>query len=81
MANNTISRARYDDMAVKHRIRVDGNSETKVVILTARRAIIEYCKECVGFDRNEVRHCTSVLCPLYPFRTHDTPKDTLGIAT
>lgn len=68
-------------MAVKHRIRVGGNGETKVVILTARQAIIEYCKECMGFDRIEVRHCTSKLCPLYPFRTRDTRKNMLEIAT
>ncbi len=64
-------------MSVKHCIRRDGNGDTKVINLTARRAIIEHCKECVGFNHAEVRRCTSTLCPLYPFRTRDTPKDTV----
>jgi len=68
-------------MAVRHRIRVDGNDRTKVMTLTARRAIIEHCKECMGFQIAEVRRCTAKLCPLFPFRTHDTPKDTLDIVT
>ena len=63
-------------MAVQHRIRADGNGRTKIVTLTARSAIIEHCKECMGFNAAEVRKCTSVLCPLYPFRTHDTPENT-----
>ena len=64
-------------MAIKHKIRADGNGKTKVMILTARRAIIEHCKECMGFQVAEVRRCTGELCPLYPFRTHYTPKDTV----
>lgn len=63
-------------MAIKHTIRVDENGKTKVISLTARRAIIEYCKECMGFNRAEVRKCTATLCPLFPFRTYDTPKNT-----
>lgn len=64
-------------MAVKHRIRADGNGKTKVVKLTARKAIIEHCKECMGWNTAEVRRCTAPLCPLYPFRTHDKPEDTV----
>jgi len=63
-------------MAVKHESRSNGNGGTKVMNLTARRAIIEHCKECMGFNTAEVRRCTSPLCALYPFRTHDTPKST-----
>ncbi|MCD4717445.1 MAG: hypothetical protein K8R45_12000 [Desulfobacterales bacterium] len=63
-------------MAVKHTIRANGSGKTKVVMLTARKAIIEHCKECMGFDSGKVRDCTSLLCPLYPFRTHGTPKST-----
>jgi len=64
-------------LAIKHRIRKDENGSTKVVSLTARRAIIEHCKECVAFVSAEVRRCTSELCALYPFRTHDKPKNTV----
>ncbi len=68
-------------MAVRHRIRSDGNGKTKVMMLTARRAIIEHCRECVGFNAAEVRRCTARMCPLFPFRTHDTPENTAGIST
>jgi hypothetical protein len=63
-------------MAVRHEIRANGEGKTKIVKLTARKAIIEHCKECMGFSGAEVRRCTSTLCSLYPFRTWDTPKDT-----
>ena len=63
-------------MAVRHKIKADGNGNTKVINLTARRAIIEHCKECMGFNGAEIRRCTSMLCALYPFRTHDKPKNT-----
>jgi len=64
-------------MAIKHQIRVDGNEKTKVANLTARQVIMELCKECVGFNRDEVRRCTDKLCALFPFRTHDTPENTV----
>jgi len=57
-------------MAVEHRIRKNGKGETKLIKLTARRAIIENCKECLGFETNP-RECTSYLCALYPFRCPD----------
>jgi hypothetical protein len=37
-----------DVMAIKHRIRVNGKSK-KTMKLTAKWAIIEHCKECMGF--------------------------------
>ena len=63
-------------MAVKHEIRSNDDGGTKVMNLTARRAIIEHCKECMGFNTADVRRCTSTLCALYPFRTRDTPQGT-----
>jgi len=68
-------------MAVRHRIRSDGNGKTKVMMLTARRAIIEHCKECMGFNADAVRGCTARMCPLFPFRTHDKPESTADIST
>ena len=64
-------------MAIRHKIRADENGNTKVMSLTARRAIIEHCKECMGFQVAEVRRCTSRLCPLYPFRSWDKAQNTL----
>lgn len=64
------------NMTIKHRIKANGNDKTRIVKLTARKAIIEHCKECMGFNQSEVRKCTSLLCALYPFRTHDTPENT-----
>lgn len=61
-------------MAVKHKIR-DGIGGTKIVNLTAKRAIMAFCNECMGYHPYHVRGCTDKLCPLYPFRTHDPAKD------
>lgn len=61
-------------MAVTHRIRINGKGGTAVKELTPRRAIIENCKECMGFKSREVKGCTSPLCPLYPFRNPGIPK-------
>ncbi len=36
---------------------------------------IENWKECMAFNTAEVRRCSSPLCALYPFRTHDTPQN------
>ncbi len=63
-------------MSVKHQIRTK-DDKTRIATLTARRAIIEFCKECMNFDPAEVRRCTDKLCPLFPFRTFDTPKNTV----
>ena len=63
-------------MAVLHEIRKDGKGNMKTIKLTARRAIIEHCKECFGWETNP-RECTSPNCALFPFRTWETPKDTV----
>ncbi|MFC1452601.1 hypothetical protein ACFLSJ_04565 [Verrucomicrobiota bacterium] len=63
-------------MAIKHTIRSSAGG-TEAVRLTARSAIRAFCRECVGWNRDEVRQCTAPLCPLWPFRTSDTPKDTV----
>ncbi|OGR01456.1 MAG: hypothetical protein A2511_00870 [Deltaproteobacteria bacterium RIFOXYD12_FULL_50_9] len=63
-------------MAIKHTIR-NPKDGTRIITLTARRAIIEYCKECMGFNNHEVRKCTSRLCAMFPFRTHDPAEDTV----
>lgn len=68
-------------MAVKHRIRTNGEGKTKIATLTARKAIIEHCKECMGFNAHEVRRCTAKLCSLFPFKTYDKPEDTVNIST
>lgn len=31
-------------------------------------AIKAKCLDCSGFDRDEVKNCTVVLCPLHPYR-------------
>jgi hypothetical protein len=59
-------------VAIKHRIRKwEG---TKLVEMTARRAIQLHCQECMGFNANLVRGCTDKQCALYPFRTKDNPQ-------
>ena len=53
-------------MAIKHTIRTEyGTAE---VSLTPLQAIKRTCCECMGFVKSEVDKCTSLMCPLYPFR-------------
>ena len=33
-----------------------------------KAAVKAFCLECVQWDRNEVKLCPSVACPLYPYR-------------
>ena len=61
-------------MAVKHNIRTAAGG-IKRVTLTARGAIRANCRECMGFNAQEVKHCTSPLCPSFPFRSSGKPKD------
>ncbi len=62
-------------MAIRHAIYLP-SGVTKPMMLTARKAIIENCKECMGWNTAEVRRCTAPWCPLFPFRTHDAPRNT-----
>ena len=64
-------------MAIKHRMRANGKGKTKIAQLTARKDILENCKECFGYNASEVKNCTDSLCTLYPFRTRDKPKSTV----
>ena len=35
-----------------------------------RQAIKAHCLECCGWQRNEVRDCTSIACPLWDYRPY-----------
>jgi len=50
---------KIEKMAAKHKIRADGHGKTIVMTLTARQAIIQFCKECVWFNSAEVRRCAA----------------------
>jgi len=39
-----------------------------------RAAINAQCLECVGWQRNEVRDCTDLACPLYAVRPYQSKK-------
>ena len=42
-----------------------------------RSAVNSFCAECVMWQREEVRLCTSLACQFYPYRPYrDTPKKT-----
>ena len=57
---------------IKHTIRSkDGGS--KIVSLTALKAIRLNCLECVYWLPFEVKNCTSPLCSLYPYRFGKAP--------
>lgn len=64
-------------MAVNHTIRNSEGGFKEVKNLTARRAIIFHCSECMGWTPGEVRKCTCKFCALYPFRTFDPPQNTM----
>lgn len=64
-------------MAITHEIRKDCKGGLIIVELTARKAIIAHCKECMGFNANEVKRCSDPLCALFPFKTHGTAKSTV----
>ena len=50
----------------EHRIRTkDGG--TKSLKYSRKKAISLFCVECLGWEV-EPRDCTSVMCPLFPFR-------------
>ena len=43
-------------------------------------AVKACCSECVGWKRKEVRLCTSLACPLYPYRPYQEHADgTIGV--
>lgn len=35
-----------------------------------KAAIKAACLECVGWQRKEIKSCTSLACPLYPYRPY-----------
>ena len=56
-------------LPMKHTIRtskMDGS--TVDVNLTRGQAIKAMCTECLGFGEVHPKECTSVHCPLYPYR-------------
>lgn len=44
-------------------------------VSSARIAIKNHCLECMGYDWNEVKECTSPGCWLYPWRLGRTPTE------
>ena len=57
---------------IKHTIRSkDGG--TKVVTLTAIKAIRNHCMECMGWSPLEVKNCSNQLCSMYPYRFGKVP--------
>ena len=64
---------------VKHTIKKNGEGQTKTIGLTFRSAIRAFCLECMGWSPEEVKNCTSITCPLFPFRLgHDPSKKGKG---
>jgi len=62
-------------MAIEHIIK---NKEGKLVKvkLTFAKAIKLFCIECMGFQQQEVKNCTSKLCPLFKYKTGVEEKET-----
>jgi hypothetical protein len=55
-------------MAIKHTIRANGFRETKEVNLTPMKVIRLMCTECMGFQVYEIKDCTDMYCPAFPYR-------------
>ena len=54
-------------MAIKHKIKRK-SGKLKEVNLTRSLAIKAFCTKCMGFGEVHPKDCTSVNCPLYPYR-------------
>ena len=63
-------------MAIWHKIRSKEVGNHVCILLTAKKAIMEYCKECLGWE-DPPKECKNKLCALWPFRTYEKPKDTI----
>lgn len=54
-------------LTIKHNVlKRDGTVEEMTI--TPRKAIRLKCLDCCCFQENEVRECSSTLCPLWPYR-------------
>ena len=60
-------------MAITHKI-TSRSGKIQTVRLTPRSAILYFCRECLGFETSP-NLCTSLNCPLYPFRTRKAFKE------
>ena len=40
-----------------------------------RMAIKAFCQECCGYDRRAVAECSTVVCPLWPYRPYQKHED------
>lgn len=63
-------------MGIRHEVRTEDGLEI-IENLTARKAIKLHCWECMGWAVTEVRKCEVEECACWPFRTNDTPQDTV----
>lgn len=62
-------------MSLQHEIR-NRHGVTETISLTPIRAIRHMCLECLSFSPKEVKCCTNVLCPLFPYRIVKNPERT-----
>ena len=52
---------------ITHTIRTADGGTITIENYTRSGAIKDFCTECMGWEEN-VKNCTSIFCPLYPFR-------------
>jgi hypothetical protein len=58
---------RLNDMPMSYR-----NTYKKAMTGKYRASGVKaFCLECMGWEREEVRKCNSVACPLYPYRSYN----------
>ena len=39
-----------------------------------RAALNSFCLECVGYQREEIKSCTDLACPLWAYRPYSVPE-------
>lgn len=53
---------------MEHIVRAKDGGTVSVENYGRAKAIKVHCTECMGFVSQDVKDCTSTLCPLYPYR-------------
>ena len=60
---------RRAEMPEIHRV----NYDKAMTGRSLKAAVKGHCLECVGWQKEEVRLCTDLACPLYPYRPYRRP--------
>ncbi len=51
-----------------------GTYKKAVAKKSMRAALNSFCLECVGYQREEIKVCTDLACPLWAYRPYSVPQ-------